>query len=86
MKVGDLYPGAPPAVAALGVTLSVDEWAALSGWGRNPTYAAIERGEFPAPVLRTGRRIRIPAIPALTWLGLLPTKNHLGRGEENDVS
>jgi len=42
----------------------------LLGLGRSAAYDLVLAGLWPTPVLRLGRRLRIPTAPLLTLLGL----------------
>ena len=44
--------------------------AILAGWGRDESYRAVKRGDFPVPVLQLGRRLIVPVAPILKLLGL----------------
>jgi excisionase family DNA binding protein len=64
--------------AALEPTISVDRAAAILGIHKRTLYLAIERGDF-RPVMRVGRRVRIPTARFLTeFPDLVPTT---GRSE-----
>ena len=54
--------------AAVGVTEAAD----LLGVGRSLAYSLIRSGDWPTPVIRVGRLIRIPTTPLLTLLGQEP--------------
>lgn len=59
------------AVEALGVRTDVPTAGAiLAGWGRDESYRAVKRGDFPVPVLQLGRRLVVPVQPILDLLGL----------------
>lgn len=51
-------------------TLSVPEACELLGISTWMGYELIRRDEFPVPVLRLGRRIRIPRAPLMDLLGM----------------
>jgi predicted DNA-binding transcriptional regulator AlpA len=40
------------------------------GYGRSKAYELVEAGEFPVPVIRNGRSIRVPTAPVRRKLGL----------------
>jgi predicted DNA-binding transcriptional regulator AlpA len=42
----------------------------LLGLGRTAAYDLVLAGKWPTPVLRLGRRLRIPTAPLLALLGL----------------
>jgi excisionase family DNA binding protein len=56
--------------AALPATLTLPQAARLLGIGRTHAYALAAHGEFPVPVMRLGRVVRVPTAPLLTLLGL----------------
>jgi predicted DNA-binding transcriptional regulator AlpA len=49
-------------------TIPAEESFPLLGISRNTGYELIRRGEFPVPVLRLGRKLRIPTAPLLDLL------------------
>jgi excisionase family DNA binding protein len=51
-------------------TISAEEAFPLLGIGRSAGYELIRAGSFPVPVLRLGRKIRIPTAKLLAVLGL----------------
>lgn len=57
-------------VAALPAVLDVPTAAALLGVGRSVAYELVRTGQWPTPVLRLGKLIRIPSAPLLTLLGV----------------
>jgi excisionase family DNA binding protein len=42
------------------LTISVDEAARILGYSRNTAYEAVKRGQLP--VIRLGRKIRVPKV------------------------
>ena len=54
-------------------TITVPESAELLGVSAWAAYEAIKAGEFPLPTIRVGRRIVVPAAPALAALGIEAT-------------
>lgn len=60
----------PAEVRALGVITDVATASSVLGIGRSTGYELIRRGEFPVPVLRTGRHIVVPVAPLLSLLGI----------------
>jgi hypothetical protein len=50
-------------------TYNADEAFALLGMARSTGFDLIKRGQFPAPVIRAGRRIYIPRDPLDRLLG-----------------
>jgi hypothetical protein len=51
-------------------TFSVPEASLLLGVGADHGYNLVARGAFPVPVIRLGRKVRVPARPLLDLLGL----------------
>ncbi len=62
--------GASAGGRGLGSTVSVEEAAELLGIGRTLAYRLAAAGELPVPVVRIGRKLRIPAAPLRALLGL----------------
>ena len=56
--------------ASLPPVLDVPTAGRLLGLGRSAAYDLILAGRWPTPVLRLGRRLRIPTAPLLALLGL----------------
>lgn len=57
-------------IRGLPPVLDVPTAGRLLGLGRSAAYDLILIGAWPTPVLRLGRRLRIPTAPLLTLLGL----------------
>jgi hypothetical protein len=57
-------------VRALGVSTDLVTAAAVLGIGRTTAHALARAGRFPVPVLRIGRRYRVPVAPILQLLAL----------------
>ncbi|SHN19795.1 helix-turn-helix domain-containing protein [Cryptosporangium aurantiacum] len=55
------------AVQSLGTTTSLEEAASILGIGRTKAYELAQQGDFPAKVIRVGRRYRV-SVPALLRL------------------
>jgi predicted DNA-binding transcriptional regulator AlpA len=55
---------------ALPPVLDVPTAGRLLGLGRSAAYDLVLAGAWPTPVLRLGRRLRIPTAPLLALLGL----------------
>ncbi|CAN5829539.1 hypothetical protein BH23ACT2_BH23ACT2_07320 [soil metagenome] len=51
-------------------TLTMAEACELLGISRWTGYELVKRGEFPVPLVRLGRTIRIPTQPLLDLLGI----------------
>lgn len=60
--------------ASLPPVLDVPTAGRLLGLGRSAAYDLILAGLWPTPVLRLGRRLRIPTAPLLALLGLDPVR------------
>lgn len=54
------------------LTISVSEFAVITGRGVTGVYEAIKAGTLDVPVLRNGRNIRIPSRAVLELLGFDP--------------
>jgi excisionase family DNA binding protein len=59
-------------LAALPAVLNVEQAAEVLDLSRTAAYELIRNGEWPTPVFRLGRLIRIPTAPVLRLLGLEP--------------
>lgn len=55
---------------ALPPALDIPTAAEVLGVGRSSAYELVRRGEWPTPVLRLGRVIRVPKAPLLALLGI----------------
>ena len=64
--------GAPAGGRVPGPTVSVEEAAQALGIGRTLAYRLAAAGELPVPVIRVGRKLRVPAAPLRALLGLAP--------------
>ena len=62
-------------LAALPAVLDVATAAKALGLSRTAAYELIRTGEWPTPVFRLGRLIRIPTAPILDLLGIDPRAN-----------
>ena len=60
--------------ASLPPVVDVPTAGRLLGLGRSASYDLIVAGLWPTPVLRLGRRLRIPTAPLLALLGLDPVR------------
>lgn len=58
------------AAAALPAVLDVETAGQLLGLGRSAAYELVKSGAWPTPVLRLGRRWRVPTGPLLALLGI----------------
>jgi hypothetical protein len=72
---GAAQPGKPPAPKAarpapLPPTLDVMQAAGLMGIGRTIAYRLIRQGRWPTQIVHVGRKIKIPTVPLLEYLGL----------------
>ncbi len=68
-------------------TLSLLAAAQMLGVGRTAAYELVRSGQWPTPVLRLGRSIRIPTAPLLAELGLTnrPTGRQWSDSQEGTV-
>jgi hypothetical protein len=57
-------------LTALPPVLDVPTAGRLLGLGRSAAYDLVLAGQWPTPVLRLGRRYRVPTAPLLALLGL----------------
>ena len=49
----------------------------LAGLCKDEAYRAVQRGEFPVPVVKCGRRMVVPVAPILELLGIKPDAKRL---------
>lgn len=57
-------------VLALPAVVDLPTAARALGVGRTAAYELVRTGEWPTPVLRLGRLIKVPSAPLLELLGL----------------
>ena len=69
-------------IRALGATTDLVTAGAILGIGRTKSHELARTGAFPVPVLRHGRRYRVPVAPILRLLHLDPA----GGQDERDVA
>lgn len=50
-------------------TLDLVAAARILGIGRTVAYELVREGRWPTPVIRAGRKIRVPSAPLLSLLG-----------------
>jgi len=50
-------------------TLDLVAAAKLLGIGRTVAYALVREGQWPTPIIRAGRKIRVPSAPLRELLG-----------------
>ena len=70
----------PPAaerdpLASLPPVIDLMRAAQLLGLGRTTAYKLVRRGEWPTPIIRIGRQIRIPTAPLRELLSCSHTSN-----------
>jgi excisionase family DNA binding protein len=51
-------------------TLDLVEAARMLGIGRTLAYEMVREGSWPTPIVRAGRKIRVPTRPLLALLGV----------------
>jgi predicted DNA-binding transcriptional regulator AlpA len=56
----------------LPAVVNVSTAAAALGLSRTAAYELIRTGQWPTPVFRLGRLIKIPTVPLLDLLGITP--------------
>lgn len=66
-------------ITALPAVLDVPTAARVLGLSRTAAYELIRTGDWPTPVFRLGRLIRIPTAPILDLLGIDPTTRAVPR-------
>lgn len=57
-------------IRALGAVTNVTTAAEIFGLSRDTAYHLARAGQFPVPVLRVGRQLRVPIAPILALLNL----------------
>ena len=57
-------------VRRLPVVVDLPTAARLLGIGRTSAYELVRTGQWPTPVIRVGRLIRVPTAPLLAGLGV----------------
>lgn len=55
-------------------TLDLVAAASLLGLGRTVAYELVREGQWPTPIIRAGRKIRVPTLPLLHLLGAMSTE------------
>lgn len=66
----------PDAIEALGVRTTVPiAGEIIAGLCKDESYRMVQRGTFPVPVVRCGRRMVVPVAPILELLGIGPAVN-----------
>lgn len=55
---------------ALPPVVDVATAAAVFGLGRSAAYELVRTGQWPTPILRLGRHIRVPTLPLLELVGM----------------
>ena len=60
----------PEQIRTLPPVVDVPTAAAVLGVGRSAAYELIRCGQWPTPVLRLGKLIRVPTAPLLELVGL----------------
>jgi hypothetical protein len=66
----------PDEVRALGVRTTVPiAGEIIAGLCKDEAYRAVQRGNFPVPVVKCGRRMVVPVTAILELLGIKPDAN-----------
>jgi hypothetical protein len=69
----------PDDVRALGVRTTVPiAGEIIAGLCKDESYRAVQRGTFPVPVVKCGRRMVVPVAPILELLAIKPNGNTVG--------
>lgn len=69
----------PDDVRALGVRTTVPiAGEIIAGLCKDESYRAVQRGTFPVPVVKCGRRMVVPVAPILELLAIKPDGNAAG--------
>ena len=68
MSVTSLQASQNESVAELPLVVDLVRAAELLGIGRTLAYQLVRTGEWPTPVIRVGRLIRVPSVPLLEFL------------------
>ncbi len=55
---------------ALPPVIDVSTAADVFGLGRSAAYELVRTGQWPTPIIRLGRHIRIPTLPVLELVGI----------------
>lgn len=66
-------------VRALPAVLDLCTAARVLGVGRTAAYDLVRTGQWPTPVLRLGKLIRVPSAPLIELLGLRDTVERVNR-------
>jgi excisionase family DNA binding protein len=59
----------PDELRELPVVVDVPTAARILGVGRTVAYRLVQSGQWPTPVLRVGRLVRVPTAPLLALVG-----------------
>ena len=57
---------------ALPPVVSISTAAELLGLGRSAAYELVRSGQWPTPILRLGRLIKVPTAPLIALVGIAP--------------
>jgi len=73
-------------LVALPAVVDVPTAASVLGLSRTTVYELIRVGDWPTPVLRLGKLIRLPTEPILELLGIQPAiETHTGVSRTDDA-
>lgn len=56
-------------IRALPAVIDVPTAARVLGVGRGAAYELIRTGDWPTPIIRLGKLIKVPTVPLLTLIG-----------------
>jgi hypothetical protein len=77
----------PDEVKALGVRTTVPiAGEIIAGLCKDESYRAVQRGTFPVPVVKCGRRMVVPVAAILELLGIKPTVTAAGPAPPKSVA
>jgi len=57
---------------ALPPVVSISTAAEVLGLGRSAAYELVRSGQWPTPILRLGRLIKVPTAPLIALVGITP--------------
>ena len=62
---------------ALPPVVDVPTAAAVFGVGKSAAYELVRTGQWPTPIVRLGRQIRIPTLPLLALVGITESRQEV---------
>jgi len=64
---------------ALPPVIDVSTAADVFGLGRSAAYELVRTGQWPTPIIRLGRHIRVPTLPLLQLIGMAADRDDAAR-------